>query len=149
MTNPNDLVPTSSPPRPPAGTTSPNRPRPSSPSPLGDEVDLSRRSHTTTTTPTSSPGTTSESPLFKPGTTWLVTPNTKDAWAAALTLLDDDNWHDIEDLHDAMHATGLADRTIANHLRSAGRRRWITRRNKRVRLLDRAAAVEQALDALR
>lgn len=54
-----DLVPTSSPPRPTRGDDLRNRPRPSSPSPTGDEVELASNHHHTNNTPTSSHGTTS------------------------------------------------------------------------------------------
>lgn len=78
---------------------------------------------------------------------WLITPRTRPAWVEALRLLDDGNWHDITELHQVMHdAADLAPRTIANHLRTAGHRRWITRNGNRIRIRDRHL-IEAALDA--
>lgn len=84
---------------------------------------------------------------MNPGTTWLLTPRCRPAWIAALNILDDDQWHPIEDVVQAMRdASTMASRTIENHFASAGRRRWIERRRGRIRLRDRAA-FEAALDA--
>lgn len=94
------------------------------------------------------PNTGTDHP-HNPGTTWLLTDRCRPAWIAVLDLLDDGHWHDTTDVHDAMwRAANLAPRTIENHLRSAGRRGWITRRNKRIRLRDRDA-IEQALGGAR
>lgn len=85
---------------------------------------------------------------FNPGTTWLITPRTHHAWTAVLTLLDDEQPHDLLDVRRAMIDAGdLAPRTISNHLRSAVRRRWITARRGKVRLRNRDL-LEAALDAV-
>lgn len=85
---------------------------------------------------------------FNPGTVWLTTPRTAPAWTAALHLLEDNQWHDLLDLRQAMHdAADLAPRTITTHLRSAARRGWITFRRGKVQLRNREA-IEAALDEL-
>lgn len=79
-------------------------------------------------------------------TTWLLTPRCRPAWTAVLHLLDDNQWHPTSEVTAAMRAAAnLAPSTITNHLRAAGRRRWIQQRRGRVRLRDRFL-LEQALD---
>lgn len=86
--------------------------------------------------------------IFAPGTIWLITPRTAPAWTAVLHLLYDDQWHSLTDVADAMRTTAnLAPTTIRHHLRSAGRRGWITTRRGRVKLRDRDL-IETALDQL-
>lgn len=89
---------------------------------------------------------TRDAATFNPGTVWLITDRTRDAWTAVLHLLADNQWHAYADVHDAMwRASNLADQTINNHLRSASRRGWITSRRKRIKLRDRHL-IEAALD---
>ncbi len=74
---------------------------------------------------------------FSVGSVWLVTERTAPAWAAVLELLDGREWVRRSDVEQAMReVASLADRTIANHLRSASARRWITVRDGWVRLRD-------------
>lgn len=146
MTTPSpDTTPERVPERVPSGSqmapeASANRVGPRVPlSPIGDPLSEPSR-----VGPTSGSG----HPNFNPGTVWLITPRTRDAWTAALDLLDDNEPHDLLDLRQVMHDTGdLAHRTITNHLRSASRRGWITLRRGKVRLRDRGL-IETALDAL-
>lgn len=117
-----------------------SRPCPPSPSPPeGDTVSEPSRP---------CPPTVSRQGQFNPGTTWLVTARTQPAWTAVLDLLADGQWHETTDVHDVMwRAANLAPSTIEHHLRSASRRGWITRRRKRVLLLNHEA-IEAALDVM-
>lgn len=83
---------------------------------------------------------------FRPGTRWLTTPRTAPAWRATIDLLDDNQWHPVEIIAQAMRDTAdLAPRTIKAHLRSASRRGWIRLSHGRVQLRDRSL-IEAALD---
>ena len=139
LTTPNQRVPERVPecvpeaPRAPSETSA----SPSPSSPIGDALNEPSRVRPNECVPP---------PGFNPGTTWLLTPRTRPAWIALLDLLDDDQWHPTTDVAQAMkNAADLADRTIHNHLRSAGRRGWITTRRGRTRLRNRNH-IEQALD---
>jgi hypothetical protein len=76
---------------------------------------------------------------------WLLTPRCTPAWHAVLHLLDDDQWHATTDVAQAMrNASDLADSTIHNQLREAGRRQWISNKRGRTRLRNREL-IEAAL----
>lgn len=80
--------------------------------------------------------------------TWLLTPRSKPAWLAVLHLLNDNNWHPTTEVAQAMRDTAaLADSTIHNQLRAAGRRQWTTTKRGRTRLRNRHL-IEEALDHL-
>ena len=80
-----------------------------------------------------------------PSNTYLVTARTKPFWEHTLHLLDDGAWHHRDELHALGKHHGLADRTIANLLPRASKRRWIERSRGYVRIRDRAA-LDAALD---
>lgn len=87
-----------------------------------------------------SPDTPNPNPLFKTGTVWLLTPRSRPAWQAIANLLDDDQWHPIEEAQLLLRTiSNLAPRTIENHLGAARARKWISRRKGRIRINDRLA----------
>lgn len=77
---------------------------------------------------------------------WLITNRTHPAWDAIWRLLNDGHWHPRTEVVELMHQTGLAPRTIDNHLRSASRRGWITQSRGRVKVRD-SHAIDAALSA--
>lgn len=116
------------------------------PAPTSTRADALSEPSSSASAPSAS--SASDHSRFNPGTTWFITNRTHPAWTAALDLLDDEKPHDLLDVRQAMlGATDLAPRTVANHLRSASRRGWISIRRGKVRLRNRQL-VEDALDAM-
>ncbi len=81
----------------------------------------------------------------QPGTNHLITNRTRPFWNATRDLLISDlGWHHRDELYNLGKTHGLAERTVANLLPRASKRRWISRSRGHVRLRDRAA-LEAAL----
>lgn len=82
-----------------------------------------------------------------PGTDPIITNRSRPFFQHLRDLLIDGNWHHRDEVFTIGRQHGLADRTIANLLPRASKRRWISRSRGHVRIRDRAA-FEAALDLM-